>query len=178
MLKSNLRNIKISEPVIQQAKDFIKSGIIKKLSIGKKILQFDKEIAAGIYVYALEELGKLLLLQNCKCNDSKYIINYKEEFLSHKKKFEYSFSYLKSKGFEKCIYLYKGSFSSNSFTSSSFTMDLYSNTETRLGIFYMDFIDIKNNIYDYDIMEIPNVDLNMLTNTIYKLEFVIKNLIN
>jgi hypothetical protein len=57
-------------------------------------------------------------------------------------------------------------------------MDLYSDTESRLGIFYMDFTDSKNEIDGYDIMPILNVDENMLKNAIYKLEYVIKNLIN
>jgi len=42
----------------------------------------------------------------------------------------------------------------------------------------MNFIDSKNEIDGYDIMPIPNVDENLLRNAIYKLEYVIKNLIN
>jgi hypothetical protein len=44
----------------------IKNGIYRKLAAARHMIDYDKEIAAGIYVYALEELGKLLVLKKSK----------------------------------------------------------------------------------------------------------------
>ena len=65
------------------AKHTVRDGIVKKLSAAKQNLSIDKDIAAGIYVYALEELGKLLLLKDCKKVNGRYIIKYRNEFVSH-----------------------------------------------------------------------------------------------
>ena len=46
-----------------EAQRLIKNGIIKKLAAAKQNIDIDTEIAAGIYIYALEEFGKLLLLK-------------------------------------------------------------------------------------------------------------------
>ena len=48
---------------MQETKDAIVSRIFQKLSAAEKMLNYDKEVSAGIYVYALEELGKLEVLK-------------------------------------------------------------------------------------------------------------------
>lgn len=66
--------------------------IIEELTIAKKLLEFgyNINIAAGIYTYALEEFGKLLLLNKSQNipNNLKKKIMYRNEFSCHKKKFE------------------------------------------------------------------------------------------
>jgi hypothetical protein len=47
-----------------ETKRIIREGIKKKLDAAKKIIKTDKEVSAGLYIYAIEELGKLLLLDN------------------------------------------------------------------------------------------------------------------
>jgi hypothetical protein len=60
------QEIHISKETWNEAKRLIKNGIIKKLSAAKQNIDIDTEIAAGIYIYALEEFGKLLLLKESK----------------------------------------------------------------------------------------------------------------
>jgi hypothetical protein len=89
----------------------------------------------------LEEFGKLLLLKECKAVNGRYIITYREEFVDHNAKFRKAFDSLEKNDSGECIVLNKGSFSSKSFSSESFTMDLLAQTQARLGIFYVDFTD-------------------------------------
>jgi hypothetical protein len=68
------QEIHISKETWNEAKRLIKNGIIKELSAAKQ----NTEIAAGIYIYALEEFGKLLLLKESQTVDGKYIIKYRD----------------------------------------------------------------------------------------------------
>jgi hypothetical protein len=46
--------------------------IITKLQCARQLVQFDKEISAGLYTYALEEFGKLLLVKEGKLKNNQY----------------------------------------------------------------------------------------------------------
>jgi hypothetical protein len=70
-----------------------KNGIIKKLSAAKQNIDIDRD-ATGIYIYALEESGKLLLLKESQTVDGKYLIKYRDVFRSHDFKFNKAFDYL------------------------------------------------------------------------------------
>jgi hypothetical protein len=78
-----LQEIHISKETWNEAKRLIKNGIIKKLSAAKQNIDIDTEIAAGIYIYASEELAKLLLLEDYKTIDGRYIIKYKNGVVQH-----------------------------------------------------------------------------------------------
>jgi hypothetical protein len=54
--------LQISDILLEDTKDTIKKRIIQKLEAARKLIDFDKEVSAGIYVYAVEELGKLEVL--------------------------------------------------------------------------------------------------------------------
>ena len=167
------QEIIISKETWNEAKQLIKNGIIKKLSATKQNIDIDTEIAAGIYIYALEEFGKLLLLKESQTVDGKYIIKYRDGFRSHDFKFNKAFDYLQNNGYGKCIILNydDDTFTPDVFSSRSFTIGLVAQTEARLGIFYVDFTKSENN--NYEIMKIPTVDQNKLNEAINKLEEVI-----
>ena len=168
------QEIIISKETWNEAKQLIKNGIIKKLSAAKQNIDIDTEIAAGIYIYALEEFGKLLLLKESQTVDGKYIIKYRDGFRSHDFKFNKAFDYLQNNGYGKCIILNydDDAFTPDAFSSRSFTIGLVAQTEARLGIFYVDFTKSENN--NYEIMKIPTVDQNKLNEAINKLEEVIE----
>jgi hypothetical protein len=170
------QEIYISKENWNDAKRLVKNGIIKKISAAKQNLDIDIEIATGIYIYALEEFGKLLLLKECQQTvNGKYIIKYREGFLSHSFKFTKAFDYLQDNGYGECIVLNnEGSFTPDPFSWRSYTIGLLAQTEARLGIFYIDFIKSENN--EYNIMEIQNVDQNKLNEAIYKLNRVINTI--
>lgn len=175
-LPHKLDKIDISEEKWIEAKHIIKNGIIKKLSAAKQNIEIDKEIAAGIYIYALEEFGKLLLLKESQSVDGKYIIKYRGEFVDHSAKFSKASDYLQDNGYGECIVLNdEGCYTSKSYSWKSFTIWLLAQTEARLGIFYVDFIESEND--KYDILKIPKVDPDKLNNAITKLEEVINTFI-
>ena len=164
--------IEISEEKWIEAKHIIKNGVQKKLSAAKKNIEIDKEIAAGIYIYALEEFGKLLLLKECKAVDGRYIIIYRDEFLDHGVKFTKAFDYLQDNESSECIVLNdEGGYTPDSYSWESFTIGLLAETTARLGIFYIDYTKSEND--KYDIMKVPKMDENKLKIAINKLEEVI-----
>ena len=168
-----LQEIHISKEIWNEAKQLIKTGIIKKLSAAKQNIDIDTEIAAGIYIYALEEFGKLLLLKESQTVDEKYIIKYRDGFRSHDFKFNKAFDYLQNSGFGECIIVNDdGAFTPDAFSCRSFTIELLAQTEARLGIFYVDFTKSENDIYE--ILKIPTVNPNKLNEAINKLEEIIK----
>jgi len=163
--------IEISEEKWIEAKHIIKNGIIKKISAAKQNIDIDIDIAAGIYIFALEEFGKLLLLKESKAVDKKYIITYRDGFVDHSFKFSKAFDYLQKNGYSECIVLNnEGGFSPN-FSWKGFNIGLLAQTEARLGIFYVDFTKSEND--NYDLMKVPQVDENKLKIAINKLEEVI-----
>jgi hypothetical protein len=86
----------------------ILNGIFQKLNAVKNILTIDMYIAAGLYIYAVEEFGKLLLLKNINELDGKRMVIYKKEFLSHTKKFKAAFDCLQANKYDACLLLSGG----------------------------------------------------------------------
>jgi hypothetical protein len=166
------QEIYISKETWNEAKRLIKNGIIKKLSAAKQNIDIDTEIAAGIYIYALEEFGKLLLLKESQTVDGKYIIKYRDGFRSHDFKLNKAFDYLQKYGHGKCIILNDyGAFTPDAFSWRSFTIGLLAQTEARLGIFYVNFTKSENDTYE--ILKVPTVNPNKMNEAINKLEEVI-----
>lgn len=95
--------IYISKEIWNDAKHTVRDGILHKLSAAKENLTIDTDIAAGIYIYALEEFGKLLLLKDCKISEGRYIIKYRNDFINHRIKFVKAFDYLQNNNFEESI---------------------------------------------------------------------------
>jgi hypothetical protein len=56
--------IDIEEDLWKQSIKNTYEGIVKKLQSARKLLEFDKDISAGLYTYALEEFGKMILLKD------------------------------------------------------------------------------------------------------------------
>ena len=69
----------------------------------KGLLDIDKEVAAGLYIYAVEELGKLLLLEKIKRKNGRYDISYRKEFLNHDVKFSITLDYLQEHNYKKNV---------------------------------------------------------------------------
>lgn len=159
-----------------KGKDLIKNihdGIIKKLRSAKQLVNFDKEISAGLYTYALEEFGKLLLVKGSKLKTYQYEIKH-EWFRTHKDKFPKAFDYLQENNHGQCIAIAEGDYNPNDFYWRDFMIGLPANFKARLSIFYCDF-KIKGSD-DIEILEATNVDKNMLQNAIDELEKAVKEI--
>jgi len=171
------REIEISHEKWNETKRIIREGIKKKLDAAKKLIETDKEVSAGLYIYAIEEFGKLLLLDNSKLKDGKGKLNYGDEFVCHKIKFGKAFDYLQEHNYNNCIVLNdEGSFSPESFSWRNFTIGLIPKTEARLSIFYVDFIYTNEGTNDIDIMKIPLINVEILRKGINELEDAINEL--
>jgi hypothetical protein len=83
------------------------NGIFQKLSAVKS-QNIDTYIAAGIYIYAVEEFGKLLLLKNANVLNGIRRVIYGKEFLSHTKKFKAAFDYFQANRYGSCLVLSEG----------------------------------------------------------------------
>jgi hypothetical protein len=164
--------LNVPNEIMQDAKDYIQAEILRKLAAARQIVELDKEIAAGIYVYALEELGKLEVLKQSEQKDSQYSLKYEEEFSWHRVKFKLAVDYLQKVGHPECILL-KGSFSKKSFGDLSNYSLLLGEVEACLGIFYTDFEYEKSTNTATRVRSIPLVNETKLKLAVDALEDVI-----
>ena len=98
----NISVVRISEKTRTEMVDNTKTGILKKLEAAWKFIEIDLEISVGLYTYAVEELGKLLLLKRIKIKSGKCTVEYSKEFVNHDKKFETAFDYFQNNNLEEC----------------------------------------------------------------------------
>jgi hypothetical protein len=147
-------------------------GIKKKLSSARKLVDIDEEISAGLYTYAIEEFGKMMLLKESRLGKGGHIIKYSSEFIRHERKFPAAFDHLQENRYELCYVLNnKGGFTPEGFSWRSFTIGLLADFEARLSVFYSDLVyDDKKQIV---LAKIPKVDREMLRNAIDELQVAV-----
>jgi hypothetical protein len=144
------------------------NGIFQKLNAVENILTIDMYIAAGLYIYAVEEFGKLLLLKNVyELNGMRRVI-YEKEFLSHTKKFKAAFDYLQANRYDACLLLSGGDVVPSDVVWSDAIIGLLANTGARLSVFYSDFAYDKN--LSVIIETPPAVELELLRKASNELE--------
>ena len=83
---------------------------ILQLKVARNVVAIDKDIAAGVYVYAVEEFGKLLLLEKLAVLDGMRRVMYKDGFVNHNKKFKTAFDYFQANGYDACLVISEGWF--------------------------------------------------------------------
>jgi hypothetical protein len=167
MGKNDPETLNVQDTLMDEAINPIKTGISRKLDAAKHMIDYDKEIAAGIYVYALEELGKLEVLKDAQ---NSHLVKYRDAFLWHGVKFPKAQDCVKKFNHPECINI-GGNFS-KTFSGLSFTEALEAQTKARLGIFYIDFdYDKSNNATG--IKKIPDVNEAKLKAAIEGLKDVI-----
>lgn len=164
--------LKVPNEIMQDTKDYIQTEILRKLAAARQMIEFDKEIAAGIYVYALGELGKLEVLKQSEQKESQYSLKYEEEFLWQRVKLKMAIEYLQKVGHPECILL-KRSSKRNSFGDSSCHSFLLSDVEACLGIFHTDFEYEKTTNTATGVKDIPLVNQAKLKLAVNILEDVI-----
>jgi len=188
MLKNNddkkIAKINISNNQWQEILQVTREGVFRKLQASRQLLKNEgyEDFSAGLYIYALEEYGKYLLLKKCKSvsNNTKKSIIYRKEFADHDIKFKTVVDFLQNYNYEsfQCCVLFDenlGSFSPKSFSLKSFRVgQLLADTKIRLSIFYSDFsyVDINKEIVTIDRPLSINKDL--LIKAINHFEFIVK----
>ena len=65
-------------------------GILKMLESAERLLQSEghEAVCAGLYTFAVEEYGKLLLLKQYNLSDGKVKIEFRDNFRRHESKFK------------------------------------------------------------------------------------------
>jgi AbiV family abortive infection protein len=98
----------------------------------------DQAICAGLYTYAIEEYGKLLLLKQYNPSDGKVKIEFRDIFRRHDKKFKTAIENLP----HECIILYSP-WKSKDWECKDvwYTKDVIADLEARTSAFYCDFAD-------------------------------------
>jgi hypothetical protein len=168
------KELVITKEKMVELKQRVLDGIKQKLSGAKELVDTQKEIAAGIYVYSIEELGKLILLDNFRKEDDNYIIEYAHKFVSHSAKFELVSDYLQKNNKDECIVLNnEGDFTSDSFVWKDFNLGLLPQTEARLNVFYAD-LEYDSTTSKVDaIKKIPTVYETKIKTAIDSLENIV-----
>lgn len=143
----------------------------------------DKDIAAGIYVYAVEEFGKLLLLRNAVSLNGKRDVKYEKGFVDHKKKFKAAFDFFRNNNFHVWWILAQACFETSDIENvedvddvewRDVVVDLQADTDSRLSIFYSDFVYDGNQ--NPVIESPPDVEPKMLQRATEQLEIATKGL--
>jgi hypothetical protein len=168
VLQDRPSHIDIPEEQWKEMMQNVLNGIFQKLTAVKSMQNIDMYIAAGIYIYAVEEFGKLLLLKNASALSGMRRIVYEKEFLSHTRKFKSAFDYFQANKYDSCLVLSEGDFVPSDVVWSDYYIGLLSNTGARLSVFYSDFAYDKN--LNVIIETPPAIDLGLLQKASSELE--------
>lgn len=168
MLQDKPSHIDISENQWKEMLQIVLNGIFQKLNAVRNMSTIDKYIAAGLYIYAVEEFGKLLLLKNTTTLNGMRRIIYEKEFLSHSKKFKTAFDYFQGNKYDVCLVLSNGDFVASDVVWSDYYIGLFANTGARLSVFYSDFTYDKN--LNVIIETPPTIELELLQKASSELE--------
>jgi AbiV family abortive infection protein len=137
------------------------NGILTLLDSSRILLinNGNESICAGIYTYAIEEYGKLLLLKQYIPKDEKVTIKYRDEFRNHKAKFKVAIQNLPEACGNLCrIQL---TYDYEYMNVNGFYRDTIADFEARLAIFYSDFDNSGTNV-----KPVPPVEHDRLKNAI------------
>jgi hypothetical protein len=168
MLYNKPSYIDIPEKLWKKMMQHVLDGVFQKLNAVKNMQTIDLYVAAGIYIYAVEEFGKLLLLKNANVLNGIRRIVYEKEFLSHTKKFKAAFDYFQANRYDSCLVLSEGDVVPSDVVWSDAIIGLLANTGARLSVFYSDFVyDNNQNII---IETPPTIDLDLLQKASNELE--------
>jgi hypothetical protein len=168
VLQDRPSHIDIPEEHWKEMMQNVLHGIFQKLNAVKSMQNIDMYIAAGIYIYAVEEFGKLLLLKNVNELDGIRRVIYEKEFLSHTKKFKAAFDYLQANRYDACLVLSEGDVVPSDVVWSDAIIGLLANTGARLSVFYSDFSYDKN--LNVIVETPPAIDVDFLQKASNELE--------
>jgi AbiV family abortive infection protein len=126
-----------------------------------------ESVCAGLYTYAIEEYGKLLLLKQYKSINGNVKIEYKKLFRKHELKFKIALEKLP----KECTTLRKGVFNGDIFDKDIFDVNQTADWEARLTAFYCDFTDSADSI-----KSVPTVDKGLLQDAIRQFKIFMNNL--
>ena len=162
--RKSVKNREITEELWKRSIQETLKGIMKMLDSAEKLLQSggDEAICAGLYTYAVEEYGKILLLKQFSPSAGKVKIEFSGIFKgqqAHKRKFKIAIKNLP----RECTILRRGLFGPNFNPKFFDAAVVIADLEARTAIFYCDFIESEGALA---IKPIPPVYKESLKNAI------------
>lgn len=168
------KTVIVSHDVFQELKSSTLNGIKEKLDSCAKVLnnQGSYFIAAGLYILALEEYGKLLLLKLSKpVVGKRYEILYSVVFGDHETKLTAAFDDLQQNDHADCLVINdKAEFSLSEFYWKEFNLGLLADMDARLSIF---FSDLSGDLANPTVQALPEVTPASLTRALEELQLVV-----
>jgi len=160
-----VEDLEISEELWKTIMQETLSGVIALTKSVEKLLSNggDTAISSGLYMYAVEEYGKLLLLKSYKATSGFVRIKYRSEFRSHTAKFETAVRTLP----KECTTLHVGAFDRTFFDPAAFDTDEIADCETRQAVFYSDFT--MDGQY---VKRTPTVEMDLLKKAVAQLKTI------
>ena len=146
--------LEITEELWQSCIQETLDGIWTLLESAERLLESggNEAICAGLYTYAVEEYGKLLLLRQYNASNGKVKIEFRDIFRRHDKKFKVAIEALPP----ECTILHRGAFDPEVFDPKVFdTEDVITDLEARTSAFYCDFADSGDTVKGVPPVEEP-----------------------
>lgn len=148
--KDWVETLPITENLWKQLIQETHASAVRNLDASEKLLSNDgsEVISAGLYTYAVEEFGKLLLLVECTALNRQVVVHFKKMFRQHNYKFQAAIEYLRENA-PGCLVLSKALFDPSIFDPAIFDTSgatMVKDFETRSAIFYCDIADSGNRI--------------------------------
>ncbi len=162
----------IKEELRNKTIEIVRQRILKLLDSAQ--ILFDNkgnvEICAGLYTYAVEEYGKIVLLKKSRKIDGHAKVKYNKGFRDHYTKFRLGIKNLPL----ECTTLRIGPFDSKIFDPKIFdTETVIADFKSRMSVFYTNFSESGANIES-----VPRVDEQKLKIAIVTLRKIVEEMIN
>jgi len=157
----------ITEELRNKTIDVSLQRILKLLDSAQILLENGGSVTvcAGLYTYAVEEYGKIVLLRKSGKVDGHVKVKYKKGFRDHNTKFRLAIKHLPN----ECITLRIGVFDPNIFDPKIFdTETIIADFKSRMSVFYTNFIESGK-----DIESVSPVNEKLLKNAITQLRKII-----
>ncbi len=135
-------------------------GVLELLDSAEILLDHggNEAVCAGLYTYAMEEYGKIVLPKQSSHMAGKFKVAYRHGFRNHRKKFDLAVENLPA----ECKTLRKPIFDPKILDPKVFDpKQIIADLEARMAVFYCDFTDSGSGI-----KLVPPVDTNLLKKAI------------
>ena len=112
-------------------------------------------ICAGLFTYAVEEFGKIVLLRKSRKIDGHVRVNYKKGFRDHNTKFRLAVKKLPN----ECTTLQIGPFDPKFFDTETIIADF----KSRMSVFYTNFLELGVNIESVPLVSEQRLKIAIVT---------------
>jgi AbiV family abortive infection protein len=167
-----IETLPITEDLWKKTMLEAQNRVMTLLDSAEKLLDSggNNALCAGLYTYAVEEYGKILLLKKYPSVSGNVNIKYKGEFRNHSQKFSEASKHLP----KECLNLKQGCFDPKYYDPKYYDTEtvVVDDLEARTSIFYTDFADSGT-----EVKSVPTIDNNKLKIAIGELRKITSKLI-